>query len=181
MKPKTLIVIVAVAMLVVVAGYFVLGIRNANAPAPKTPIAFDPLNTTYTIDNQPVTLINGKAESAAAPGSVTKITTMIFGIPVSGDLNGDGKPDAAVMIVQEPGGSGTFYYAAAAINTGNGAQGTNAILLGDRVAPQNIEIRNGEIIANYADRNPGESFAIQPSLGVSKYLILSGNTLVEKK
>ena len=124
--------------------------------------------------------MNGKAESSAAPGSATKITTIIFGIPVSGDLNGDGKPDAGIMIVQEPGGSGTFYYVAAAVNTTSGAKGTNAILLGDRVAPQNIEITNGEIIANYADRKPGEPFTVQPSQGISKYLILNGDTLVEK-
>ena len=109
-----------------------------------------------------------------------KITTMIFGQPVNGDLDGDGTADAAVIIVQNLGGSGTFYYVAAAINTGNGAEGTNALLLGDRVAPQNIEILNGEIIANYADRNPGESFAVPPSRGVSKYLILNGSTLIEK-
>jgi hypothetical protein len=180
MKTKNLIITVAVVV-IAIGGYFTFGMRNANAPTPRAPVAFDPLNATYVIENQSVTLVNGKTESSAAPGSATKITTTIFGQPVSGDLNGDGKADAAVIIVQNPGGSGTFYYAAAAIDTGHGTKGTNAILLGDRIAPQNIQVTNGEIIANYADRNPGEPFATQPSLGVSKYLILNGGTLVERQ
>ena len=180
MKTKTLI-IVLVVVVVIAGGCFIFGTRSVNAPAPKSPVVFDPLDATYIIDGQSVTLVNGKAESSATPGSATKITTMIFGIPVNGNLNNDGNADAAVIIVQNPGGSGTFYYIAAAINTGNSAKGTNAILLGDRIAPQNIEIASGEIIANYADRRPNESFAVQPSIGVSKYFFLSGTTLVEKQ
>jgi len=85
--------------------------------------------------------------------------------------------DAAVVLTQDSGGSGTFYYVAAAINTGSGTVGTNAILLGDRIAPQNILIQNGEIIANYADRNPGEPMTTSPSVGVSKYFVVNGSTL----
>lgn len=136
----------------------------------KQPAVFDPTNATYIIEGQSVTLVNGKATMEAAPGSATTITTTIFGEPVSGDINGDGKADAAVILVQNPGGSGTFYYVAAALDSGNGAIGTNAVLLGDRIAPDTTQITNGQIIANYADRNPGESMSVAPSVGVSKYL-----------
>lgn len=78
------------------------------------------------------------------------------------------------------GGSGTFYYAAAALSTGSGYQGTNAILLGDRIAPQSTQIENGVIVVNYADRNPGEDFSVQPSLGMTKTLELQDGVLVEK-
>jgi len=139
---------------------------------------FDPFNATYTIDGQPVTLVDGKSEVAAAPGSASKVTTMLFGQPVMGDLNGDGKTDAALMLVQDSGGSGTFYYVAAAMNMGSTAQGTNAILLGDRIAPQTIAIQNGEILANYADRKPGEPMTTAPSVGVTKYFIYNGSSLV---
>src|SRR6185437_1787599 len=145
----------------------------------KQPVAFDPLNATYAIDGQPVVLVNGKASVPAAPGAASMVTTSAFGEPVMGDLNGDGTQDAALMLVQDSGGSGTFYYAAAALHVTTGTQGTNAVFLGDRIAPQNIEIQNGEIIANYADRKPGEPMTDQPSVGVSKYLMLQGNTLVE--
>ena len=87
--------------------------------------------------------------------------------------------DAAFLITQDGGGSGTFFYIVAAIRTSDGYQGTNAVLLGDRIAPQPTEIRNGEIIVNYADRNPGEPMTARPSLGVSKYLRVESGTLVQ--
>lgn len=152
-------------------------IKQTGSPSVVSVTLFDPVNATYSVNGQPVTLVGGKAATAAAPGSAETTTTMIFGEPTSGDLNGDGKADAAVVLTQDSGGSGTFYYVAAAINTGSGTVGTNAILLGDRIAPQNILIQNGEIIANYADRNPGEPMTTSPSVGVSKYFVVNGSTL----
>lgn len=172
---KRIWVIVFVVILVV-AGVYVFFGRQKTAVAP-TVVAFDPMNATYFIDGQPVALVNGKAQVAAAPGSAEQVTTSIFGEPVSGDLNGDGRLDAVIMLVQDSGGSGTFYFVAAAINATSGVEGSNAILLGDRIAPQNIEIQNGQIIANYADRNPGEPMTTQPSLGVSKYFVYRNSAL----
>ena len=140
----------------------------------NTPAAvFDPTNATYIIDGKPVTLVNGKSSRTdAGSGSTT-----IFGQPVSGDFSGDGTADAAVILVQDAGGNGTFFYVAGAVNTGNVAKGTNAVLLGDRIAPQNVEVKNGQIIANYADRNPGEPMTVSPSMNVSMYLTFDGTTL----
>ena len=170
---KTLrIVVFVIVVLAVALGVWFFGGRN-------TAVSFDPLNATYTIEGQPVTLVDGKSSVPAAPGSATQVTTLVFSEPASGDLNNDGKPDAALILVQNPGGSGTFYYAAAAINTPGGAVGTNAILLGDRIAPENISIANGKIVANYADRNPGEPMTAAPSLGVTKYFSYNGSALRE--
>lgn len=139
--------------------------------------ALDPTNATYVIEGQQVTLVNGKSEVPAAPGSATQVTTTLFGEPAIGDINGDGKPDAAVILAQNPGGSGTFYYVAADIATSTGSQGTNAILLGDRIAPQNISIKNGQIVANYADRQPGQPMSTPPSVGVTHYFSYNGSML----
>lgn len=106
-----------------------------------------------------------------------KGTLAIFGAPTPGDLDGDGDLDAAVILVSTPGGSGTFYYVAAAINANGAYQGTDAILLGDRVAPQNVAVSNGMIVANYAERKPGEPFTAQPSVGVSKYIRVENGKL----
>lgn len=160
------------------AGIFAfLGTRKPNSPAGEA--VFDPLNAAYAIDGFAVVLVNGKAEQEAAPGSTEKIETSVFGEPVRGDLNGDGREDAAVMLVHNPGGSGTFYYAAAALNTLMGTKGTNAVFLGDRIAPQTLELREDAVIANYAERNPGEPMTARPSVGVSKYLVVKEGTLQE--
>ena len=115
-------------------------------------IATTPLDAAYTIENQKISLINGIAETMSAPGSATMSRTSVFGTPVFGDLDGDGDDDAAVFLTHLPGGSGTFYYVAAALNKDGKYHGTNAVLLGDRVSLQNLEIRNGVVLANYADR-----------------------------
>ncbi|MEE4261219.1 MAG: hypothetical protein V2I56_00930, partial [Desulfobacteraceae bacterium] len=97
--------------------------------------------------------------------------------PVYGDLNGDGRDDAALFLVYDPGGSGTFYYVATAIARDGIFQGTNAVLLGDRIAPRTINIRNKVIAVYYADRRPDEPMAAAPSIVKTMYLTLKKGRL----
>ncbi|RJP43628.1 META domain-containing protein [Candidatus Parcubacteria bacterium] len=131
----------------------------------------------YVIDGRRVRLSGGVSEVEAAPGSASKVITRYFGNEVRRDLNGDGREDVVFLLTQEPGGSGTFFYVAAALNTERGYVGSEALLLGDRIAPQTTEMsrdprRKNVIIVNYADRAPGESFATRPSVGKSIWLLL---------
>jgi hypothetical protein len=136
-------------------------------------------DATYRIDGKSIALVNGLSEAEAAPGSASRIITRYFGNDAIGDLNGDGKEDVAFLLMQDTGGSGTFYYIAVALRTATGYQGTNAVLLGDRIAPQTTNIENGMVVVNYADRKPDESFAIKPSVGISKYLKVIDSKLIE--
>ena len=102
-----------------------------------------------------------------------------FGNEATGDLNGDGLPDTAFIFTEDGGGSGTFFYVAVHLKTLNGYKDTNAVFLGDRIAPQTTEIKNGELIVNYADRRPTDPMTTAPSVGVSKYLKVQGMELVE--
>lgn len=126
--------------------------------------AVDARHATYRIEGTP-TLITG--------------ATAYFGNDATGDLDGDGTPDTAFLVTQQPGGSGTFYYVVVALHTAQGWVGTNAVLLGDRIAPQTTEIRDGLITANYADRKTGEPFTTAPSVGKSMYLRVRDGTLVQ--
>lgn len=155
-------------------------VTGTGTPAAPAAGAADARNATYLIEGKEVTLVDGVAEVEAAPGSASKITTRYFGNEATGDLNGDGHPDIAVILTQDGGGSGTFFYVAVALHSDSGYIGTNAVLLGDRVAPQPTEIRDGEVIANYAGRAPGEPMTAQPSVGTSKYLVVRDGTLVER-
>ena len=172
MKTSTVVGVV-VALVVAGGAWYWLG----KGAAPSAPLMADYKNATYMIEGQPVTLTNGRAESAAAPGSSAKVVTQYFGNEATGDLNGDGMPDVAFILTRTTGGSGTFYYVTAAIKTDSGYRGTDAVLLGDRIAPQSTEIRDGKVIANYVDRNPGEPMTARPSLGKSLYLKLDPATL----
>ena len=169
------LIIVIVLVLAVIAG-IVFGTRYpANAPA----LPSDYKDATYLVNSAPVTLTNGYAESALAPGSASKLVTQYFGNEAMGDLTGDGAADVAFLITQTGGGSGTFYYVVVALRTPDGYEGTNAILLGDRIAPQTTEIANGEVIVNYADRKPGEPFTTPPSADASKYFRVENGILVK--
>jgi hypothetical protein len=148
------------------------GARSASQPAA------DPLEATYSIEGDLITLSAGQAQRPVLPGSAEKIETRVFGSPERGDLDGDGDEDAALVLLHRTGGTGTFYYVAAALQGAEGYIGTRAVLLGDRVAVQAVQIRNGVVRVNYAVRRAAESMAIAPSVGRTKYLTLREGDLV---
>jgi hypothetical protein len=154
--------------------------QNGNSEVVLKPGA-DPLNASYLIENKVVTLVNGKFEEQIPDSSIV-IKSYNWNTPVEGsltDFTGE-KKDASFILVQEPGGSGLFYYVVASLAANEGYIGTNGILLGDRIAPQNMEIRqNKVIVVNYADRVEGASMTDKPSVGVSKYFKIQGVVLVE--
>ena len=143
---------------------------------------FNPLNATYIIENQSITLADGFSDKEVIPGSTSKIKTIKWNEPINGDLNADGIDDATFILTQNSGGSEVFYYVVATINdlTDKKTIGTNGVLLGDRISLQNMSIKNGVIIVNYADRKNGEPMTNNPSVDVSKYFVLDGILLKEK-
>lgn len=175
MNKKTavfLVLLVAAAL----GGWYMFASKNTDTNVLPVTNA-DPLNTAYKIEGTSYALVKGESNTPAAPGSATLIRTLVFGEPVSGDIDGDGDEDAALLLVHDPGGSGTFYYLAAAMNENGTYRGTNGVFLGDRIAPQNIDIRSGAVLANYADRAPGEPMTARPSIGTTKYALLKNNSL----
>ena len=177
---KLLLLIAALALLV--GGFFGLNSyiyseKQGGEQEKQVEVAGDYMNTTYYISGKPVTLVNGVSEEAAAPGSAEKVTTRYFGNAAKGDLDDDSNADLAFLITQETGGSGTFFYLVGALQNEDGSyRGTNAVLIGDRIAPQTTEFKNGQVIVNYAERAPGEPMTASPSMGKSLYLKYSAAT-----
>lgn len=178
MKIPTVVGVIVALILACGAWYW---LSTSGGPATKgvTETPADYKTATYTIEGQPVALVDGHAETPAAPGSAETVTTDYFGNDATGDLNGDGVPDTAFIVYQNPGGTGTFFYVVVALKTATGYEGTNAILLGDRIAPQTTEIKDGELTVNYADRAATDPMTAEPSVGVSKHFKVQGTTLVE--
>lgn len=147
---------------------------TGSAAAPRS----DHKNTEYSIGGRTIWLVDGVAEAAVAPGSAARVVTRHFGNEVFGDLNADGREDVLFLLTQETGGSGTFFYAAAALSLERGYVGSEGLLLGDRIAPQTTALRpDGVIVVTYADRAPGESFSTPPSVGKTLWLKLNPTTL----
>lgn len=181
MSKKLILAVIVAAVIFGGAGYFVyrLKIEKPSVAAPEQKSIPDARNAVYMIEGKEISLASGKAEKEAAPGSASKIITQYFGNEVRADLNNDGIEDAAFLLIQDNGGSGTFYYVAAILSAGKAYKGTNAILLGDRIAPQTTEFKNGQIIVNYADRKPGEPMTAAPHTGISRYFWIKNGILEE--
>lgn len=122
-----------------------------------------PLTCSYVIDGEIFTLTDGSAQRAITAESASKTSVMIHGEPAFGDIDGDGDADAVLILVKDSGGSGTFYYGALAVKSGAGYRGTDAVLLGDRVAVQEYGISNNRARIRYAVRAPGEPFSAAAS------------------
>jgi heat shock protein HslJ len=181
-KVALLMIVVIVVGLVVV---FALRSKNPSAVSNSDNIKSETTglkNATYIIDGQSVPLVNGVSRVAAAPGSASMITTTYFGNEVTHDFDGDGRPDTAFILTQNSGGSGTFYYVVTALNTAHGYVGSAGFFLGDRIAPQTIQMSQNPstpdvIVVNYADRKKDEAFIVQPSVGKSIWLKLDLKTM----
>ena len=74
-----------------------------------------------------------------------------LGNEVRGDLDNDGDEDIAFIMSDKSETGATRFFLAGAINTGGKYKGTNAMLIGDTVAPGGAEYKNGQIIITLSD------------------------------
>jgi heat shock protein HslJ len=136
---------------------------SAPAADPQSRPGSDALNTRYIIDDRPVQLIDGQATNPAAPGASSATVIRVWGDPLAVDLNQDGAEDAVLIITQTTGGSGTFYYLAAAIAEQGGYEGSAGFFLGDRIIPERLSAIDSKVRVSYLARHDGESFADEPT------------------
>ena len=89
--------------------------------------------------------------------------------------DGDGDEDALVWLARQSGGSGSFFYLAAAVGEHREFRGTNAAFVGDRIAPGALKVENGIAVAEFRDRGPGAAMASEPTIArVARYRLFSG-------
>ncbi len=116
------------------------------APTPAS-LTLDMLrNGTYLAPyfGKTVTLVNG-AYSGADNFSVKMLDMVAFG-----DMNGDGAKDAAIILVESGGGSGSFESLVAVLNDGGAPSQAGYAKLGDRVDVHSMEIAAGTLSLEYA-------------------------------
>jgi len=178
MKKQILLIIGAVIIVILGFGIYKFNFTNSDIYV-QNGAQINEHDGIYVVDGKVIILKNGISEVEAAPGSASKIITRYFGNDIESDLNADGMKDRAFFITQQTGGSGTFYYVVALLKTPNGNMGSHAFFLGDRIAPQSINMEEGKdiVVVNYADRKPTESFAVAPSEGKSVWLQLDIKTM----
>ncbi len=101
------------------------------------------------IYDEPVALTAGRYEGEPfVPGGASRPTlTLVDELVARGDLDGNGRHDAAVLLVENSGGSGSFVYLAAVLDREGAAVNAGTVLLGDRVSLRELRIADGVIIA----------------------------------
>lgn len=155
----------------------------APTPAPLPPIgrfAEELRRADYAIDttaNGRAPLKEGVYEEPVASSS-TRSSVRLGPVPAFGDLDGDGVEDAAVSLLAQPGGSGSFTYVSAVLNANGAASPAGSLLIGDRITLQSMRIVDGKIDVTWLDRKPGEPMSTTPANKVSRTFVVQGGKLV---
>ena len=146
-------------------------------PSPSVPsLTLDMLkNATYDAPfyTRTVTLVNG----TYLEGSPDIYFVQILDVYAFGDLNGDGTDDAAVILLENGGGTGQFESLVAVLNSGGKPLQAGTAKLGDRVRINSVAIVDGEITVDMVVQGPNDAMCC-PSQPIAQSYRLDGDNLV---
>jgi uncharacterized lipoprotein NlpE involved in copper resistance len=139
----------------------------------------DLMNATYSgIYDEPVQLDNGQYQGEPfVPGGASRPTVTLANYAF-GQLNEDSIADAAVILVENSGGSGSFYYLAAMVSQEGGFANAATTLLGDRLQVRSLSVDDGEITLQTITHGPDDPMCC-PTLELTFTYSLQGDRLVE--
>jgi heat shock protein HslJ len=121
-------------------------------------------------------LTNGEYREQAAPGSATETVVKLSEQTAYGELNG--QPAAAVVLVTDPGGSGTFYDLAVVVEQSGQPVNIATTSLGDRVQINSLTIENNQIVVDMITQGPDDPMCC-PTQHVVQTHTLQGDQLVQ--
>lgn len=135
-------------------------------------------NAKYRIrsDDDTFQLIDGEYRKKYEPDSASE-RILRLSHSAAGNLDDTGGEDAVVILIDNPGGSGTFYYLFAFINQNGKPFNVATILLGDRVRVEGLAIKEKEIIVDMLTRGDDEAMASEPTLEITRKYRLEANRL----
>ena len=135
----------------------------------------DPMNHSYLVEKEKVVLTDGHAREGIS-GTTDIIITEVIQKPIFADLNGDNTKEAALILMQHTGGSGTFFYLAVARDSDDLVE---SYFLGDRVRVEAMKIFKNQITVEYLDRAKYDPMSARPMKRTIKKFKLEGDQLVE--
>jgi heat shock protein HslJ len=121
-------------------------------------------------------LTDGEYREQAAPGSATETVVTITEHIAHGQL--DGQDAAAVVLVTDPGGSGTFYDLAVVVEQDGAPVNVASTMLGDRVQIKAVSIVGNEIIVEMVTHGPDDPMCC-PTQDVVQTYVLEEQELVQ--
>lgn len=152
----------------------------SGAQAPERALTLDVLkNLEYSVavsDGKPVKLVNGRFDqSDPIEERFYVIATDSVGF---GDFDGDGRDDAAIIIVSGTGGTGVFEDLALVLNEKNKPRVVSGVMLGDRVDVKGVTVRRGEVLVDLVQQGPKDPMCC-PTERVTRRFGMSAGALSE--
>ena len=152
-------------------------------PLPLATLGLTPTSSPLTMDllrgstyfapayQRTVRLVNGSFSdnSSSGPYSVQMLDVQAFG-----DLNADGVDDAAVLLVENNGGSGQFESVVAVLNSGGIPYPVGQAVLGDRVKINSMQIASGEITLDMLVQGPNDAMCCPSQSEAQTYQLVGG-------
>ena len=150
--------------------------RLTSARADKVAVDLDSMTfLSRWIPSGKATLSHGEYREPAAPGSATETVIRLGDKRVFGKVHG--RETGAVVLVTDPGGSGTFRDLALLTKEAEGWVNTDTVLLGDRVEVQSVEITGDTIVVMMKTHGPLDPMCC-PSSEVIRGFAVKENRLV---
>ncbi len=160
----------AIAVLLAAATFTACGMESAaggsnevdaTAPAANLAPTLEELaNATYAgVFDEPVTLVDGRWEGApyVDGGASRPSAGLVENFSLTGDLNGDGRDEAVVLVWESSGGSGTRSHLAAMGRVDGATANLGTALIGDRIQVKAAVIVDGLITLDLIQAGPGEA------------------------
>lgn len=122
-----------------------------------------------------VQLVKGEYREQVAPGSATETVVKVTDAIAFGEM--DGKDAAAVILVTDPGGSGSFYDLALLVKNPQGWINQDVAFLGDRIKIHSLAFVNDEIVIDMTSHGPADAMCC-PTRRVIQQFILRENRLI---
>jgi heat shock protein HslJ len=138
-------------------------------------------NATYTgIEESPVTLFGGVhvGEPFVPDGASRPRLQLVPAFWLSGDLDGDGAPEAIVLLDASSGGSGTEVYLAALSRDGGRVVERGAAHLGNRVQVRGAVVDGDRVELDVVQAGPTDAMCC-PGEKATRAFALEGQALVE--
>ena len=118
----------------------------------------------------------GEYREQIMPDSATEIVVSLLDPPAYGQQS-DREPAAAVILVTNPGGSGTFYDLALVVDRDGEPQNIASTQLGDRIKINALSFQDGAILVDMITQGPDDPYCC-PTLQVLRRYELQDQQLV---
>jgi hypothetical protein len=142
--------------------------RLEGSPQPMTSTRLDYLGYRAEGGQNPW-MVARAGESLMPADNPLRLKVRLAGPYAIGDLNSDGRPDAAVITATETGGSGTFIALAAVVDDQGTPRQVAGVPLGDRVKVGSVSIADGTIEISLTRQGPNDPLCCPTEQATLRY------------